>query len=71
MPTGINTTEGGRILVPAGTEVVLRGTVQTYQSAYVDLKAGTTLQLFYDKNGALSYLSTNGKRRDGKRELCA
>ena len=55
---GINTTEGGRILVPAGTEVVLRGTVQTYQSAYVDLKAGTTLQLFYDKNGALSYLST-------------
>lgn len=55
---GITTTEGGRILVPAGTEVVQRGAVQPYQSAFVDLKAGTTLRLYYEKNGALSYLST-------------
>ncbi len=55
---GITTTEGGRILIPAETEVILRGGVAPYGSAYVDLRTGTTVQVCYDRNGKLSHIAT-------------
>ncbi|MBQ2697075.1 MAG: S-layer homology domain-containing protein [Clostridia bacterium] len=57
---GVNTEAGGRILVPAGTEVVRGGEIATYKTAYLDLRQGTALYLHYDENGALSHLSTGG-----------
>ncbi len=56
---GITTLDGGRYLIPITTEVVGRGSIRAYQTAWQDLRPGVSFTMYYNDDGVLQYISTS------------
>ncbi|HWQ51123.1 MAG TPA: S-layer homology domain-containing protein, partial [Terriglobales bacterium] len=54
---GISVLGGGRYLIPITTEVVVGGSLEKYETAWSDLRSGTSVLLHYNPDGVLEYIS--------------
>ncbi len=53
---GITVLGGGRYLIPISTEVVVGGSLEEYETAWSDLRSGSSILLHYNSDGVLEYI---------------
>lgn len=54
---GITVLSGGRYLIPISTQVVVGGSLEEFETAWSDLRSGTSVLLHYNSDGVLEYIS--------------